>query len=120
MGANIYPQDVEYGLYQANPLAGAIEGFALGLEEGADLESRPVVHVQLRPGTVETEPEREQLAKACRAGVLRHLASCSRDFAQSMAEDASAAEIAVRIHPHGTGPFAGGTGIKNTYLVKEG
>ncbi|WP_042393675.1 phenylacetate--CoA ligase family protein [Streptacidiphilus carbonis] len=118
MGANIYPQDVEYGLYEGNPLAGAIEGFALGLAEGADLETRPVVHVQLRPGAAAGEAEREQLAKTCRAGVLRHLASCSRDFAQSMAEDASAAEIEVRIHPHGTGPFAGGSGIKNTYLLK--
>ena len=50
MGANIYPQDVENGLYQDNPLAHQIESFCLTLEEHADLESRPVVHVQLRAG----------------------------------------------------------------------
>ena len=43
MGANIYPQDVENGLYSGHTMAHLIEGFCLSLEESADLESRPVV-----------------------------------------------------------------------------
>ncbi len=43
MGANIYPQDVEYGLYRGHAMAHLIEGFCLSLEEYTDLESRPVV-----------------------------------------------------------------------------
>ena len=50
MGANLYPQDVEYGLYQGNPHAADIAGFCLSLEELADLEVRPVVNIELREG----------------------------------------------------------------------
>ena len=50
MGANIYPIDVEYGLYRDEELAAAIESFCLELDESPALESRPVVHVQLRKG----------------------------------------------------------------------
>ncbi|MEZ0066922.1 phenylacetate-CoA ligase [Streptacidiphilus sp. MAP12-20] len=118
MGANLYPQDVEYGLYHGNPYAESIEGFTLALRESADAEIRPVVHVQLRAGSGLAGEEREQLVKLCRDGVLRHLAHCSRDFAQSLTEDASAAEIGVELHAFGTGPFAGRTGIKNKYLAQ--
>ena len=38
MGANIYPQDVEYGLYTDNPLAHLLQSFCLELEEHDDLE----------------------------------------------------------------------------------
>ncbi len=80
MGANIYPQDVEYGLYEENPLAEMISRFSLSLVETADHESRPIVNIELRQPI--GDPEREELAATCRAGVLRHLAKVSRDFAQ--------------------------------------
>ncbi|MEV6108494.1 phenylacetate--CoA ligase family protein [Streptomyces sp. NPDC051940] len=127
MGANIYPQDVEYGLYAGNPHAEHIEGFCLGLQDG--LDARPVVHVQLRANAdadaaadpaAGTVVDRDALAAVCRAGVLRHLATASRDFAQSLTEDDSAGELAVEIHAYGTGPFAGHHKIKNTYLVRHG
>ncbi|MCZ4122423.1 phenylacetate--CoA ligase family protein [Streptomyces sp. H39-S7] len=126
MGANIYPQDVEYGLYEGNPMADRIESFCLAIEEGDDLEARPVVHVQLREGTVLDAGGAAKLAEVCRAGVVRHLAACSRDFAQSLTEDASAGEVSARVHPYGSGPFVRGTGtaaggsghgIKNKYLL---
>ncbi|WP_436771443.1 phenylacetate--CoA ligase family protein [Yinghuangia sp. YIM S09857] len=121
MGANIYPQDVEYGLYQDNPMAGHLEGFCLTIDEYADLESRPVVNLQLRDGAELDAAEREKLAAVCRDGVVAHLARVSRDFAQSLAEDPSTADVRVRVHAFGEGPFARGTSkIKNVYLVTEG
>ncbi|MFG3701919.1 phenylacetate--CoA ligase family protein [Micromonospora sp. NPDC047620] len=119
MGANIYPQDVEYGLYAGNPLAHLLHSFCLELEEHTDLESRPVINLQLREDLALGPDERLALAETCRGGVLRYLADVSRDFAESLVEDPSAADLRVRVHDYGAGPFAGATSkIKNVYLVK--
>jgi phenylacetate-CoA ligase len=119
MGANIYPQDVEYGLYADNPQAHLLQGFALELAEHADLESRPVVNLQLREGVALPPGDRAALAERCRAGVVAHLAAVSRDFAESLQEDPSAGDLRVVVHDFGTGPFAGANSkIKNVYLVK--
>jgi phenylacetate-CoA ligase len=114
-GANIYPQDVEYGLYQHNPYAHAITRFCLELAERADLRAQPVVHVELRKPR--TAGERRALAEACRGGVVAHLAAVSRDFAQSLAEDPGAADLQVRLHEPGHGPFERSR-VKNVYLVR--
>jgi phenylacetate-CoA ligase len=115
MGANIYPTDVEYGLYRDAALAAAIESFCLELEEAPDLESRPVVHVQLREGA---RVERDAMAETLRRGLVEYLAAASRDFAESLREDPSAADIRLVLHEHGAGPFAGlPAKIKNTYVV---
>jgi len=119
MGANIYPQDVEYGLYAGNPQAHLLQSFCLAVTEQADLESRPVVNLQLREGLALDPVQRRTLTDTCRAGVLRHLAEVSRDFAESLAEDPSAADLRVEVHEYGTGPFADAASrIKNVYLVK--
>jgi phenylacetate-coenzyme A ligase PaaK-like adenylate-forming protein len=120
MGANIYPQDVEYGLYQGNALAHLIESFCLSLEEHADLESRPVVNLQLRDGAQLGDTDRQKLAEQCQRGVLDHLAQVSRDFTESLAEDPTTADLRVRIHDYGAGPFARATGkIKNVYVAES-
>ncbi|MFI9503258.1 phenylacetate--CoA ligase family protein [Nocardia sp. NPDC052566] len=117
MGANLYPQDIEYGLYQGNPHADLISRFCLSLEELPDLESRPVVNLELRAADLPAE-QRQLLAATCRAGVLDHLARVSRDFAESLREDPAAADLRVRLHDPGDGPFAAMTKLKNTYLVE--
>jgi len=115
MGANIYPTDVEYGLYRDTTLAASIESFCLELEESRDLEARPVVHVQLREGA---QVARDAMADALRRNLVDYLASASRDFAESLREDPSSAEIRLVLHEHGNGPFAGmAAKIKNTYVV---
>lgn len=118
MGANLYPQDIEYGLYQDNPHADLISRFCLSLEELADLETRPVVNLELRDAALGAA-ERGLLADTCRAGVLNHLAHVSRDFATSLREDPSAADLRVRLFDPGDGPFAAMTKLKNTYLVEQ-
>ncbi|MEO3747950.1 phenylacetate--CoA ligase family protein [Plantactinospora sp. B5E13] len=115
LGANLYPQDVEYGLYTGNPYAGQISRFCLDLAEDAALEIRPVIHLELRREL--PEAVRTALVEACRDGVVRHLATVSRDFAQSLAEDPAAADLRIALHAAGTGPFAGEQKIKNVYLV---
>ncbi|WP_127504653.1 phenylacetate--CoA ligase family protein [Actinoplanes solisilvae] len=117
MGANLYPQDIEYGLYDDNPYAHLLEGFCLELVQGADLESRPTVHLQLRSGVRVDAAQNDLLAETCRVGVLAHLTRSSRDFAESIAEDPSAADVRVVVHEHGEGPFTEAR-IKNVYLVK--
>ena len=81
MGANIYPQDVEYGLYHDNPHAHLLQTFCLELEEHSDLECRPIVNLQLREDAALDPGERKALADTCRDGVLAHLVAVSRDFA---------------------------------------
>lgn len=119
MGANIYPQDVEYGLYQGNPRASEIEGFHLTLEETSDLDARPVIQVATREGVSLSDDDRATLATTCADGIVKHLMNVSRDFRQSVEEDPSATQITVQVHDYGTGPFAGGhSKIKKVYLRK--
>lgn len=121
MGANLYPLDVENGLYLDNPHAAAIESFRLALVDVGDHEQRPAIHLQLRADADLTDADRADLVERATAGVLRHLASVSRDVAQSLAEDPTSADLRVHVHDHGTGPFTGGsTKIKNVYLVDAG
>ncbi|MEF2977050.1 phenylacetate--CoA ligase family protein [Subtercola sp. YIM 133946] len=121
MGANIYPLDVENGLYLDNPHAASIESFKLSLLDIGGLEHRPVIHLQLRPDAALTPPQRDELRARSAAGVLRHLATVSRDIAQSLDEDPTASDVRVELHEHGTGVFAGGSSkIKNVYLVTSG
>ncbi|GAA4149322.1 phenylacetate--CoA ligase family protein [Actinomadura keratinilytica] len=119
MGANLYPQDVEYGLYEGNPYAADIARFCLSLEEQPDLESRPVVNIELREGADLDETAVARLARICRDGVRGHLAAVSRDFAASLKEDPAAGDLRVRVFRPGEGPFAGAAGLKNVYLVQD-
>jgi phenylacetate-CoA ligase len=117
MGANIYPLDVEYGLYRDERFAALIESFQLALHEHENLESRPVVNVQLRAGA--HVPDRNAVVEALRTGLVEHLSTTSRDFAESLREDPAAADVRVVLHDHGTGPFAGERrAVKNTYVVR--
>ncbi|MEU6034844.1 phenylacetate--CoA ligase family protein [Actinomadura sp. NPDC047616] len=119
MGANLYPQDVENGLYAGNPYAADIARFCLSLEELPDLESRPVVNIELREGSDLDETAVARLARICRDGVRDHLAAVSRDFAESLREDPAAGDLRVRVFRPGEGPFAGTGRLKNVYLVED-
>ena len=110
---------MEYGLYQGNPHAADIAGFCLSLEEQADLETRPVVNIELRDGAGLSAADTETLRSGCRRGVLDHLARVSRDFAASLREDPTTADLRVRVFPSGQGPFSRTGSLKNVYLVKD-
>ena len=120
MGANIYPIDVENGLYLDNPYASAIESFKLGLVEIGGHEQRPIIHLQLREGSALDEAARADLRERAAEGVLSHLARVSRDIAQSLEEDPTTRDVRIEVHEHGTGPFVGGdVKIKNAYTFNQ-
>ena len=110
MGANIYPQDVEYGLYDDNPLAHLLAGFCLELRgaAGPGVAGRSC-NLQLRAGrrarrrtSGRSSPTRA--ATACCA----HLAAVSRDFAESLRRGpVGRPTCGCRCTTYGTGPFAG-------------
>ncbi|SNC64272.1 phenylacetate-CoA ligase [Kytococcus aerolatus] len=119
MGANIYPQDVENGLYEDSARAAAIAAFTVTLQEvpGDAVAQRPTLHLELREGVELPAAEREALADSARRGVVAYLARVSRDYAESLTESPRAGEIAVEVHDAGTGPFHDtGARIKRRYL----
>ncbi|MFE3652993.1 coenzyme f390 synthetase [Streptomyces sp. NPDC059152] len=118
MGANSYPQDVERGLFEGNPLAGLIVGFRLTLDPGGDLEARPVVHVQLRPGLSLSAVEADQLAKLCQRGVQRQLNARDGDFAAHPEQGPAANELSIALHAFGSGPFADPSAVRDGYLLR--
>lgn len=119
MGSNIYPQDIEYGLYRNPEVGRDIESFCMSLEEREDLESRPVIHVELRTGVSFKEKEKADFVNSIKSGILEHLSQINRDFAESLREDKTTADIQIRLYEYGTGFFSDKTDrIKNVYLVK--
>ena len=119
MGANLYPQDIEYGLY-AIERANHIRRFQLALVETGPAEVRPTIHIELHVDVVLTAEDHAGFVDECRAGVIAHLSEASRDFAASLEEDPASADIRIELHPAGSGPFTGmGEGIKNKYLSKD-
>ena len=122
MGANIYPQDVENGLYADTSRAAQLASFTLTLEalEGDETSQQPVIHLELREEVHLSGAQREQLAQGAREGVIGYLAKVSRDFAQSLEESSRTGDIEVAVHDFGTGPFAvENTKLKRVYLRKE-
>jgi len=119
MGANIYPQDVEYGLYADAESARSIESFFLSIEQRDNLEIVPTVNVQLRSGCDVAGDEADTLAATLKKAILDHLSGASHDFAQSLREDPTAANLQLHLYPHNSGPFANQLRtIKNRYLVR--
>ena len=108
MGANIYPQDVENGLYTDPRRAAQIGSFTLTLEDVEQDATRqqPTIHLELREDVRLGAGKRAALADGVRAGVVDYLARTSRDFAQSLEESERSDDIEVRVHDAGTGPFA--------------
>lgn len=124
MGANIYPLDVQNGLYRDPQVAKLIDSFTIELVDFGELEQRPTLHVQLRdaetfPEAALSHDQRQRLSTTIADGLLEHLATVSRDVAESLQEDPSAAQLHVRIHDYRQGPFAAeSTKIKNVYLTR--
>ena len=76
--------------------------------------------MQLREASSLAGEEREEASARLRRALVDHLARSSRDFAESLREDPSAADVRLVLHDHGTGPFAGGPRkIKNVYVLVD-
>ncbi|MBO0867620.1 MAG: phenylacetate--CoA ligase family protein [Micromonosporaceae bacterium] len=113
-GANIYPEDVEWGLGEA-PDADLVLGYALDLHEDAAGVVRPLVHVET------PHPPPPGLAQRLAGAVRARLLANSADVRAAAAEYPQLAEIEVRLYPPGGGPFRADAGrIKRRYVLAGG
>jgi phenylacetate-CoA ligase len=113
MGANIYPGDIEAGIYADPSLAAEVLSFSLGIREERPGETRPLVSIQL----ARAEPS-AALTDALSAAITRQLASQNRDYQEAMTEYPALMVPVVELWARGTGPFAGdGERIKHRYVA---
>jgi len=117
MGANIYPEDVEQALCaDSGADAARLGAYCLELVEVGNDEMRPCVHVEVVAPPVDDDALAGRLTKL----VVDRLSANSRDFKAAVAEDPRTAEVLVRLHAAGTGPFAGsGDRLKRRYVIKR-
>lgn len=116
MGANIYPEDVEQALFSNADDARKLGAFTMELLEVGNAEMRPCVHVELAEGGNVNDGA---LAGRLKDRILKQLMENNRDFQSAVSEDASVAELRVKLHQLNTGPFVMNSNrIKRKYIVK--
>jgi hypothetical protein len=112
MGANIYPGDIEGGIYADPSLAAHVRSFRLSLLEERPGETRPQVSIELERG----EPT-DELSSALAAAIEAHLLATNTDYREAVGEYPELMVPVVRLYAAGTGPFAGaGDRIKHRYV----
>jgi phenylacetate-CoA ligase len=115
MGANIYPEDVEQCLYDEPELARVTASYCLSLEATTDGLDRPYLSFE-----VSTAIDR-RLRDDFDRRILRRMSALNNDFRVAMSEFAEAATPLIRLHPIGTGPFAGDRSrIKQVRMARPG
>jgi len=113
MGANIYPADIEAGIYADAALAEQVLSFRLAIREERPGETRPLIDIQLARG--DGSPA---LTDALSAAIARQLASQNADYQEAMKEYPALLVPVVELHARGTGPFAGDADrIKHRYVA---
>jgi hypothetical protein len=112
MGANIYPGDVEGGIYADPSLAANVRSFRLSLLEERPGETRPLVSIELERG----EPTAE-LSAALAAAIEAHLLATNTDYREAVGEYPELMVPVVRLFAADSGPFEGsGERIKHRYV----
>jgi phenylacetate-CoA ligase len=112
MGANIYPGDVEGGIYADPALAAHVRSFRLALLEERAGETRPLISIELERG----EPT-EELVKALAARIEAHLLATNTDYREAVGEYPELMVPVVRLFAAGIGPFEGSSErIKHRYV----
>ena len=112
MGANIYPADIEAGIYADPALAERVLSFRLAIREERPGETRPLIAIQLARG----DPT-PALTDALAAAISAQLAGQNRDYQEAMTEYPALMVPIVELHAAGTGPFAAdGDRIKHRYV----
>jgi phenylacetate-CoA ligase len=112
MGANIYPGDIEAGIFAKPAIAEQVLSFRLGLREERPGETRPLVSIQLARGAPSAE-----LSAALASAIEAQLAGQNRDYQEAMKEYPALMVPIVELHERGTGPFSDDANrIKHRYL----
>ena len=113
MGANIYPEDIEQGLYDNPELAGVTRSFCLSLQEGAGGSVRPLFSFEI---SGEISPA---LQSKFEDRIVASLRSLNADFRESMQEYEETVTPLIQLFPVGNGPFANDAAkIKQTRMLK--
>lgn len=113
MGANIYPADIEAGIYADPSLAERVLSFSLAIREERPGETRPLVAIQL----ARDEPS-PALTDALAGAIGRQLAAQNRDYQEAMREYPALMVPIVELHARGAGPFADDARrIKHRYVA---
>lgn len=109
MGANIYPEDLEYCVYADPELARVTRSFCQSLYEGPDGDVRPCFFLE-----IDSEPS-DELAGRFSASILRNLVKLNGDFREAWHESPETMVPRVCLYRVGQGPFARDAGqIKQT------
>ena len=117
MGAKIYPEDIEVGLFADAEDARRLGAYTLELLEIGPGEHRPCVHIEALDGRTDDTAFGARL----RRRILERLLATNLDFRTAVAEDPSTGDLVVRLHAPGQGPFAANSGrIKRRYIVAPG
>lgn len=112
MGANIYPADVEAGIYADPALAEQVLSYRLAVREARPGETRPLISIQLARGAPSTS-----LADALTSAIEGQLAAQNADYQEAMREYPDLLVPIVELHARGTGPFVGDADrIKHRYI----
>jgi phenylacetate-CoA ligase len=112
MGANIYPVDVEGGIYADATLAAKVRSFRLSLLEEHAGETRPLIDIEL-----ERDDPDAVLKQALATAIETHLLATNTDYREAAGEYPEMMVPVVRLHAAGSGPFAGdGERIKHRYV----
>ena len=112
MGANIYPVDVEGGIYADPSLAAHVRSFRLSLLEERPGETRPLVSIEL-----ERDEPTNQLTSQLASTIEAHLLATNTDYREAVGEYPELMVPIVRLYAAGSGPFEGsGERIKHRYL----
>lgn len=116
LGANIYPEDVEQGIFGDVPATEErkIKGFAMELVEDNTGQPRPVIYVELNENIETKAIDKKDLQRR----IINRLSLNSRDFKTSLKEDPKAGDIEVKVYKIGEGPFTGMKDrIKRKYII---
>jgi phenylacetate-CoA ligase len=112
MGANIYPVDVEGGIYADPSLAAHVRSFRLSLLEERPGETRPLVSIEL-----ERDAPTDELTSQLASTIEAHLLATNTDYREAVGEYPELMVPVVRLYAAGSGPFEGsGERIKHRYL----
>jgi phenylacetate-CoA ligase len=116
MGANIYPQDVEQGIYKSK-FADRIENFILSLDQNSKLESQTTINIELKESESIMNSKEYELDIA--DNVRNYMSKINKDFRESLKEDPTAGDIKIKFWEFNTGIFGNKDSkkIKNKYLI---
>lgn len=113
-GANVTPDSVADVLYQIEELAPYLEGFRLLAVEDESCNSTMEVAVELSDRSDPSDVDEHALAEQ----VFTRLSYVNGDFRNAYRHTATRDQLPrLTVHARGTGPFAGGDGIKRRYIA---